>query len=157
MPAGLPGQRQQHRRSIQPSPRVHDPIAAGRRAALRAIAIQAGTVALVAVAFLTQGPAQAAAALVGGLALVAGNGIAALLSLGDIVPAGVALARLMLGTLAKWGVVFAVLALALTAWRLPPMPLLAGLALGLVAYLAALYLLPARTPGAGKPSGDVRR
>lgn len=136
---------------------MHDPIAAGRRAALRAVAVQAGAVALVAAAFLTQGPAQATAALVGGLALVAGNGIAAWLSLGGVVPAGVALARLMLGTLAKWGVVFAVLALALAAWRLPPIPLLAGLGLGLVAYLAALYLLPSRTAGTGKPSGDGRR
>lgn len=129
--------------------RVHDPIAAGRRAALRAVAIQAGTVALVAAAFLTQGPADALAALLGGWSLAAGNGVSALLSLHGIVPAGVALARLVLGTLAKWCVTLAVLALALAAWHLPPLPLLVGLAAGLAAYLAALYLLPARGTSSG--------
>lgn len=118
--------------------RVHDPIAAGRRSALRAAAIQAVAVVPVALAFLLQGVPAALAALVGGLALAAGNAAAAWLSLRGIERAQVAFARLLAGMLAKWCVVVVVLAVALRVWHLPPLPLLCGLAVGLVAYLLAM-------------------
>jgi F0F1-type ATP synthase assembly protein I len=120
--------------------RVHDPITAGRRSALRAAAIQAAVAVPVALAFLFQGVPAALAALAGGLALAAGNAAAAWLSLRGIERAPVAFARLLAGTLAKWCVVVVVLAAALQVWRLPPLPLLCGLAVSLVAYLLAMNM-----------------
>ena len=70
--------------------------------------------------------------------MAAGNALAARLSLAGIVPAGVALGRLLLGTMSKWLVAIVVLVMALAVWRLPPLPLLVGLAAGLLAYLLAL-------------------
>lgn len=124
---------------------MHDPIAAGRRSALRAVAVQAAAVAVVALAFFLRGPAHALAAGWGGLAMAAGNLLAARLALGGIAPAGVAFGRLLLGTLAKWAVALAGFAIGLGVWRLPPLPMLAGVAVGLLAYLAAL------NPGGFRP------
>jgi F0F1-type ATP synthase assembly protein I len=120
---------------------VHDPIAAGRRAALRAVAVQGGVVALLAAAFLARDVREALAAGVGGLALVLGNALAALVALRGIVRAPVAFGRLLLGAMGKWLVAIVVLATALSTWRLPPLPMLAGLVAGLLAYLLALNFL----------------
>lgn len=120
---------------------MHDPIAAGRRAALRAVAVQGGVVALLAAAFLARDVREALAAGVGGLALVLGNALAALVALRGIVRAPVAFGRLLLGAMAKWLVAIVVLATALSTWRLPPLPMLAGLVAGLLAYLLALNFL----------------
>ena len=122
---------------------MHDPIAAGRRAARRAIAVQIAVVVLVAMLFLVQGARHALAAAIGGVAMALGNALAARLSLAGIVPAGVAFGRLLLGTMSKWLVAIAILAVALGAWRMPPLPMLVGFAAGLVAYLIALNFLPA--------------
>lgn len=119
---------------------MHDPIAAGRRSALRAAAVQATVALLVALAFLAQGPGQALAAGIGGGALALGNALAAGVSLGGIVPARIAFARLLLGTLLKWSVAIGIFAIALGVWRLPPLPMVVGLAAGLLAYLLALNL-----------------
>jgi F0F1-type ATP synthase assembly protein I len=137
---------------------VHDPIAASRRLALRAVAIQAAAVVPVALAFLLQGVPAALAALVGGLALAAGNAAAAWLSLRGIERAPVAFARLLAGTLAKWCVVLVVLAAALGPWRLPPLPLLCGLAVGLLAYLLAMNMsrAGASTPVRRETKGRTR-
>ncbi|GAB3309418.1 hypothetical protein [Luteimonas notoginsengisoli] len=120
---------------------MHDPIAAGRRAALRAVAVQGGVVALLAAAFLARDVREALAAGVGGLALVLGNALAALVALRGIVRAPVAFGRLLLGAMGKWLVAIVVLATALSTWRLPPLPMLAGLVAGLLAYLLALNFL----------------
>ena len=118
---------------------MHDPVAAGRQTALRAIGFQAVVAVLLAAAFLALGPRAALAAATGGAALVAGQLVVAMLALGGgIVPARVAFARLLLGIAGKWLVVVAVLAVASGAWRLPPLPMLAGLVAGLLAYLIAL-------------------
>ena len=119
--------------------RVHDPIATGRRAALRAVAIQAAVALLVAAGiWLSAGPRQGLAAAAGGIAMLAGNGLAAVVALGGgIQRAPAAYARLLLGTLGKWLVVMVVLAVALGPLRLPPLPTLAGLAAGMLAYLLA--------------------
>ena len=130
---------------------MHDPIAAGRRSALRAAAFQAAAVVPVALAFLLKGVPAALAALVGAVALAAGNAVAAWLSLRGIERAQVAFARLLAGTLSKWGVVLVALAAALGPLRLPPLPLLCGLAVGLLAYLLAMNM--SRTGG----SMPVRR
>ena len=121
--------------------RVHDPIAAGRRSALRAVAVQGLVVALLAAVFLVQGAREALAAGVGGLAMVLGNALVAVMALGGIVPARIAFSRLLLGTMAKWLVAIIVLAAGLAIWRLPPLPMMVGLAVGLLAYLLALNFL----------------
>ena len=118
---------------------MHDPIATSRRTVMRAVVVQAAVVGLVALLFLlVKGGWQALAALVGGMAMVAGNALVALTALGGVVPARVAFARLLLGTALKWLVAGAVFAIGVGAWRLPALPMLAGLAAGLLAYLAAL-------------------
>ena len=118
---------------------MHDPVAAGRQTALRAIGFQAVVAVLLAAAFLVEGPRAALAAATGGAALVAGHLVVAMVALGGgIVPARVAFARLLLGIAGKWLVVVAVLAIALGAWRLPPLPMLAGLVAGLLAYFISL-------------------
>ena len=80
-----------------------------------------------------------AAAAVAGGAMVAGNALAAMTALGGgIQPARLVFLRLLLGVLGKWVVVLAVFTVALGAWRLPPLPMLVGLAAGVLAYLLAL-------------------
>ncbi len=117
---------------------MHDPIAAGRRSALRATVVQVAVALLVALAFLMQGPVHALAAGIGGGALALGNALAAGVSLGGIVQARVAFARLLLGTLLKWLVAIGIFAVASGVWRLPPLPMVVGLAAGMLAYLLAL-------------------
>ena len=121
---------------------MHDPIAASRRSALRAVAVQAAIALPLALAFLAgDGMRAALAAATGGMALALGNGFATLLSLRGAIPARFAFAALLAGTMAKWLVVFVVLGIALEIWQLPPLPMLAGLATGLVAWLAGLRRL----------------
>jgi hypothetical protein len=113
---------------------------------MRAVAIQAAAALLVALAALVAaGPRQGLAAAAGGIAMLAGNALAAAVALGGgIQPAGAAFARLLLGTLGKWVVALAVIVVALGPLRLPPLPLLAGLAAGMLAYLLALNLTQRR-------------
>lgn len=118
---------------------MHDPVAVGRRSAHRALAVQALVAALVALAFLVQGPRPAWAAAVGGGAMLIGNALAASVALGGgIQPARAAFARLLLATLAKWAVVLGGLAVAFGVWRLSPLPALAGVVAGLLAHLLGL-------------------
>ena len=120
---------------------MHDPIQTGRRAAMRAVALQAVVSLLVAAAFLVSGPREALAAAAGGIAMLAGNALAASVALGGgIQRAGAAYARLLLATMGKWLVAIVVVVVALETFRLPPLPLLAGLASGLFAFLLALNL-----------------
>jgi ATP synthase protein I len=115
--------------------RVMNSAAAGRRLALRAMAYQTVAVVLVALVFLIQGVSAAFAALLGGASVVVGSALAANIALGGgVVPARSAFMKLVLGTGIKWLVVMTVFALALGVGRLPPLPLLAGLAVALVAY-----------------------
>ena len=77
-------------------------MSAGRRLALRATAFQAGATALTTLAFLVQGAGFALAALVGGFAVVAGGGLAALVSLGGgVQPAGTVIGRMLAGVIAQ--------------------------------------------------------
>jgi F0F1-type ATP synthase assembly protein I len=120
---------------------------------MRAVAVQAAVATLVALAFLALGTRQALWAAAGGSAMLAGNGLAAAVALGGgIQPAGAAFARLLLGTLLKWLAVLVVVVVALQAWRLPPLPTLAGLVAGVLANLLALNLR-----SANKRIPDTRR
>ncbi|MCY7313715.1 MAG: hypothetical protein LH491_08855 [Pseudoxanthomonas sp.] len=99
------------------------------------MAYQAAAVVLVALVFLSQGLAAAIAALLGGAGVVLGSALAAHVALGGgVVAARPALIRLVLAAGLKWLVVITIFALALGVGRLPPLPLLAGLAVALVAY-----------------------
>jgi len=126
---------------------------------MRAVAIQAAVAMLVAAAFLALGMRQALAAAVGGAAMLAGNGLAAAVALGGgIQPARAAFARLLLGTLLKWLLVMVVVGVALAAWRLQPLPALAGLAAGMLANLLALNLRGgANRTGSDRIESDKRR
>jgi F0F1-type ATP synthase assembly protein I len=117
---------------------VHDPIAAGRSAAARAVAVEVIATGIVAVGFLVLDTRHALAAALGGAAMVGGNAAAAAIALsGGVQRAPAAFARLLFGVMAKWLVVIAGFALALVAWRLPPLPALAGLVASTLAYLVA--------------------
>ena len=87
------------------------------------------------------------------MAMVVGNVLAARVALGGIAPAGIAFGRLLLGTLTKWAVALAGFAIGSGVWRLPPLPMLVGLAAGLLAYLVALNLGGAGSHGV-KPAGS---
>ena len=116
-------------------------MSAGRRLALRATVFQAGATALVALTFLPHGLPSALGALVGGGALVAGSAIAALVALGGGVgPAGAAIARLLVGVVLKWVVVFAVFVFGMAGFGLPPLPMLAGLLAATLAFVLAQIL-----------------
>ena len=110
--------------------------AAGRRLALRVVAMQAVATLLTAGACLTIGPRAALAALAGGAAMTLGSLAAAWGAFGSgVAGAGVALGRLLLGTAVKWLVVATGLYLAMAVWRLPAVPALAGAAMAAAAFM----------------------
>ena len=109
-------------------------VAAGRRLVLRAAAWQGLAVLLVAALFLLWGVPQALAAAVGGTAIVAGALLAAGMAFGGGVLGAVsAVLRLVAGMVVKWVVVIGVLVMGAGLYKLPPLPLLAGVITGLVA------------------------
>ena len=79
------------------------------------------------------------AALLGGAGVVLGGALAANVALGGgVVTARSAFLRLLLGTGLKWVVVITIFALASGVGRMAPLPLLAGLAVALIAQPLAL-------------------
>jgi hypothetical protein len=101
---------------------------------LRAAAWQGLAVLLVAALFLLWGVPQALAAAVGGAAIVAGALLAAWMAFGGGVLGAVsAVLRLVAGMVVKWVVVIGVLVMGAGLYKLPPLPLLAGVITGLVA------------------------
>ena len=136
--------------------RVLNSLAAGRRSALRAVACQAVVGVLVSLAFLVQGPLSAASAGIAGGSLALGSACAANVALGGVVSARVAFARLLVAMLVKWCVVIAAFVVALGIWRLPPLPMLVGLACGVLVYsLAMNWSGPGRiAAGRGKETKD---
>lgn len=108
-------------------------VATGRRLVLRAAVWQTGAVLLVALLFLLRGVPQAVAAAVGGLAIVVGALLAAWMAFGGGVLGAVsAVLRLVAGMVVKWVVVIGVLVVGTGLYKLPPLPLLAGVITGLV-------------------------
>ena len=92
-------------------------------------------VVLVALVFLIQGPSAMFAALLGGASVVSGSALAANIALGGgVVTARSAFLRLVLGTGLKWAVVILIFAMASGVGRMAPLPLLAGLAVALIAH-----------------------
>ena len=119
--------------------RVLNSAAAGRRLALRVVAVQALATLLTALACLMIGPRAALAALAGGGSMTLGSLVAAWGAFGGgVVGGGVALGRLLLGTAVKWLVVALGLYLAMAVWRLPAVPVLAGAALAATAFVVSM-------------------
>lgn len=116
-----------------------NPLAAGSRLVRRTITWQVVAVAALALALLAKGSAWALAAVAGGAAIAAGGALYGALALGGgIAPATGALARMVLGLLAKWLVVVAVLVVAIAVVRLPPLAVIAGVVVALVAQVLAM-------------------
>jgi F0F1-type ATP synthase assembly protein I len=106
---------------------MQNSIAAGRRLAVRVVAVQLGVTILLAAGFLLQGWQSGLAALSGGGAVALGTAMLALRGLRNRpVPAGVALAQMIGGVALKWTVFVAVFYIALVTFALPPLPLLVG-------------------------------
>lgn len=114
-------------------------IAAGRRLARRVAACQVAITLATALVSLLLGADAALGVLAGGMAMVLGGLLAAWKGLsGGVATAGVALWRLLAGLALKWIVVVGALYLAIAVWRLPVLPVLAGAALAVVAFLASM-------------------
>lgn len=118
---------------------VQQSLSAARRTAVRASVWQVAAVLVLAGVFgLTAGPAHALGVAVGGAAMVLGSALAAWFMVGGGVnPAGVVLGRWFLGMVAKWLLVLVALWLGLAVWRVPALPLLAGLVVALLAHVIA--------------------
>ncbi len=115
-------------------------VAAGRRLARRATVYQAVAVCAAALAGLALGVDSAFAVVVGGGAVTLGAALSAAWALrDDVVPSGVALARMVGGLLLKSCLVFILFTVGLLLWRLPALPLLAGVLVALAAQFAALF------------------
>ena len=108
---------------------MQNSIAAGRRLAVRVVAVQIAVTIVLATGFLLQGWQSGLAALSGGGAVALGTAALALrLFASGPAPAGLVLWRLVIGNLLKWGVILLGLYLALAKAQLPGMPVIVGLA-----------------------------
>ena len=117
-------------------------VAAGRRLAQRQVALQAAVTLATALAFLLSGVEAALGALVGGAVMTLGGLLAAWKGFsGGVATAGVVLWRLFAGLAMKWLVVVGGLYLAIAVWRLPAVPVLAGVILAAVAAMAGINWL----------------
>jgi hypothetical protein len=120
--------------------RVLNSVDAGRRLMLRAAVYPLAAVAVLAlVLLLLAGPKYALGALASGIAVSAGGWVAARMALGGgVQAAGSAMSRLILAVMAKWALVFGVLAVGFVVFKLPALALLAGIAVGLMFQVLAL-------------------
>ncbi|AOA73697.1 hypothetical protein B8X02_05050 [Stenotrophomonas rhizophila] len=120
--------------------RVLNSVDAGRRLMLRAAVYPLAAVAVLAlVLLLLAGPKYALGALASGIAVSAGGWVAARMALGGgVQAAGSAMSRLILAVVAKWALVFGVLAVGFVVFKLPALALLAGIAVGLMFQVLAL-------------------
>ena len=111
-------------------------LAANRQLALRVVTVQLVVATLVALGFLFQNAQAALTALVSGVAVALGSLLLAWRSvMGPAYSAGLVMARMISGLILKWFVVIGVLYLSLARWHLPPLPMLIGLVITMVASL----------------------
>ena len=113
---------------------------ANRRLAFRMVAVQFVVAMLVALLFLAfNGVKESLAAAIGGGAVAAGSLVLAWRSLPPgVASAGLALSRMVSGLLLKWFVVLGAVYVAMAKLALPPIPLLVGLVIGLMASFLTL-------------------
>lgn len=104
------------------------------------VAVQSAVAMLVALAFfIAQGGKEALAAAIGGGSVAVGSLAMAWRSLPPAAAsAGLALSRLISGMLLKWFVVLGALYVAMAKLQLPPLPLLAGLVVVMMASFLTL-------------------
>lgn len=118
---------------------MRNSIASGRRLAARIVLAQVAASIIVAVALVAQGTLAALGALSGGLVVALATALSAGLAFRRQVSGPhVALTRLALGLAVRWTVTFYGLYLALVHWKLPPLPVIAGLAAALTINLFGL-------------------
>lgn len=118
---------------------MFDPLAAGPRLVRRTITRQGIAVAALALALLAKGSAWALGAAAGGVAIIVGGALYGALALGGgIAPAAGALSRLVLGLMGKWVVVIAALFFAIAVAKLPPLAVIGGVVVALVAQVLAM-------------------
>ncbi|HEV8695477.1 MAG TPA: ATP synthase subunit I [Lysobacter sp.] len=116
-------------------------VAAGWRLARRVVALQAAVTVATALVSLLSSRDAALGALAGGTAMTLGSLLAAWGAFaGGVAGAGVALWRLLSGTALKWIVVVGGMYLAIAAWHMPALPVLAGAAMAAAAWLIAAKL-----------------
>lgn len=119
---------------------MQNSIAAGRRLAIRVVIAQLGATALVAVAASVAGWRLGAAAFCGGLAVAAGTAVLGLRLFGPgPAQAGVVLARLIVGSILKWGIIALGLYLAMVGAGLPGLWVIAGVVAALIPQLLGLH------------------
>ena len=121
---------------------MRNTIAHGRRTAARFVLAQSLATAVVALGFLIVGVREALAALVGGLAVAAGNAVFAW----RMFAPGIASARRQAGALyageaLKWLLLGTVFYLAFARFGMPPLPLLAGVLAALFTFWVALLFV----------------
>lgn len=120
-------------------PQVLINAAEGRRLARRAIAWQAVAIAATALAFLAKDVAWGVAAALGGAAIAVGGWLAGVIALGGGVnPSTVAVARLMAGVGLKWAVAIMALLVGIGLAGLPPLAMVVGVIVALVAQMLAM-------------------
>jgi len=108
---------------------MQNSIAAGRRLAVRVVAVQLAVTALLASGFLLQGWQSGLGALSGGGVVVLGTAMLALRMFGGgPAPAGLVFWRMIVGNLLKWGVILLGLYVAIAKARLPGLPVIVSLA-----------------------------
>lgn len=113
-------------------------VASGRRLAQRAIIWQVAVTVALSAAFLFKGMPWAVAAMVGGSSVVLGVWISTWVALGGKVgPAGAAMGRLLAGMMLKWLLISLVIAVAMGVFRLPALPILAGVVVSVLASVPA--------------------
>jgi F0F1-type ATP synthase assembly protein I len=120
---------------------VLNSVAASRRLAWRAVAMQAAVALVTAALWLPAGREAALGALVGGGVVALGGAVSAWAALpGRPAAAGVALGRLLGGMALKWAVLFGGLVLALGVWHLPAPAVLTGAVAAIVMFVFAARL-----------------
>ncbi len=132
------------RHARDPGTGVFNSLSANRRLAFRMVAVQFVVAMLVALAWwFAKGEDEALAAAIGGGSVAAGSLVLAWRSLPPAAAsAGIALSRMVSGLLLKWFVVLGVLYLAMAKLHLPPLPLLVGM---VVAMMAAFLTLNSKS------------
>jgi hypothetical protein len=106
---------------------------------LRAALYPLLAIAVAAAGSLFLGPKYALAILLAGLSTVLGGWLAARTALGGgVQAAGAAMTRLILAMVLKWVLIIVALVLGFALWRLPPVGLMAGIAVGLFFQMLAL-------------------
>lgn len=129
---------------------MYDPVARSKRmvrqAALRQMLAVTLVAALAAMAS-AQGLRFAAGVFAGGLAVALGSWLGARIALASgVVPANVVLLRWFAGIVIRWGVFLVVMMGAAAIWKLPPLALLLGVVVALVAYVVSVTIKTLRKP-----------